>query len=718
MVRFSSFLKKTCWGFVIAASLTACIDKSKYEMTYDSNNPESGAGVKVANSFDFSTVQKVNLNVDYSAYKTYGPVFFGVYTENPFIIQEDAPDDLWNEDVKPIYEDYTEDNGKFNAVVELPSYAQHLYIATGNFFTGMMLLETDVKDGAASVVAESQQVASSRAGTRAEGPGSSTDDLSKLNLTNLVDNSKNITNEKVYNDWKNWLGTWNSASGRPDYLLDKETADPKLVISEEEMEGLYAAVGTAFVSGSTLNDEYSSYPDLLLTQDSEVTFTLLGGSTCWNSSLGYYYYTDDNKPTSPSDVNIIMLFPNTQDGQWARAQKLGCKSYNGNIGTLRGDVVQLKYYPNIANNDKSGATTVFPKGTRIGFILKTQGWGMQAREYSVNASGLKDSGFKKFNWWSATTDGVSYGSMLNDDSNKNPNPQGLSRGAKFSYKTQNGDNFTIISFEDAMDDKDFDDLIFALKPVGVFAPLPEIANKKSSTTGVYAFEDKWPSKGDYDLNDAVVNAKHEKEFDNNGKIIKETFFLTTYQNYVELKSGLALTLNTKVNPKSIAMKKIAPGSTVAEEASFVKDRAVYYLTDDITAEIGTTYILELTYGSALNSSSKTAFIQPFIYRSEGNQNWEVHIPMEAPTVKMNTSYFGKDDDCSDLIHKQYFVRQGNYPFAFYLKNADIEAFKETILKRENESIPIDQFFPGFLDWSTSGGTTNQDWYLKPSVSHQ
>ena len=76
-------------------------------MTYDSNNPESGAGVKVANSFDFSTVQKVNLNVDYSAYKTYGPVFFGVYTENPFIIQEDAPDDLWNEDVKPIYEDYT-----------------------------------------------------------------------------------------------------------------------------------------------------------------------------------------------------------------------------------------------------------------------------------------------------------------------------------------------------------------------------------------------------------------------------------------------------------------------------------------------------------------------------------------------------------------------------------------------------------------------------------
>jgi len=718
MVRYSSFFRKACLGFSLAVLLTACVDKSKYEM---SGPIGEEAVVKVPNSFDFSTVQKVNLSVDYSAIKTYGPVFFGVYTENPFIVVEGAPDDLWDENVKPIYEDYTEKDGKFNEVVELPAYAKHLYIATGNFFTGMMLLEADVKDGAASVVAESQQVIASRGGTRAEGPGSSTGDLSRLYLTNLVDNSGNVTSEKLYNDWKNWLGTWNSASGRPDYLLDKETADPKLVISEEEMEGLYAAVGTAFVSGSTLNDEYSSYPDLLLTQDSEVTFTLLGGSTCWNSSLGYYYYTDDNKPTKPTDVNIIMLFPNTQDGQWARASALGWKSYNGNIGTLRGDVVQLMYYPNIANDDKSGATPVFPKGTRIGFILRTQGWGMQAREYSVNASNLKQKGFKKFNWWSATTDGVSYGSLLSDDANNYPNPQGLSRGAKFSYKTQNGDNFTIISFEDAMDDKDFDDLIFALKPVGVFAPLPEIANKKSSTTGVYAFEDKWPSKGDYDLNDAVVNAKHEKEFyynsnnskdGNNGKIIKETFYLTTYQNYVELKSGLALTLNTQVNPKSIAMKKIAPGSTVAEEASFVKDRAVYYLTDDIKAEIGTTYILELIYDTKIKSS-QMASIQPFIYRSEGNQNWEVHIPLEAPTAKMNSSYFGKDDDCSDLVHGLYYVREGNYPFAFYLKNADIDAFKETILKRENESIPIDEFFPGFLEWSTSGGTKSTDWYLHP-----
>ena len=707
LVNLSRNLGKICLGFMLGVSMTACVDKSMYGTSIDPNDYMPG---EAPNSFDFSTVQKVNLNVDYSAYKTYGPVFFGVYTENPIIEVEDAPDDQWNEDVKPVYEDYTEENGKFNAVVELPTYAQHLYIATGNFFTGMLLLEADVKDGVASVVAENLRTVTTRGTTRAEGPGVSTDDLSTLNLTNMIDDNGNVTSEKKYNDWKNWLGSWNSASGRPDYLLNKATADPKLVISDDEMEGLYATVSSAFVSGSAMNEEYCSYPDLLLQQDSEVTFTLLGGSTCWTSSLGYYYYTDDNKPTKPSDINIVMLFPNTQDGQWARAELKNLRSYNGNIGTLRGDVVRLMYYPNIANNDKSGATTVFPKGTRIGFILKTQSWAMQGKDYALNIGAF--SGQKKYNCWCTTTDGLSYGKKLKGDNGKYPNLEGQSRGAKFSYKASNGDTYTLISFEDAMDDLDYDDLIFALKPVGVFAPVPEIANKKSSTTGVYAFEDLWPNKGDYDLNDAVVNAKHEKEFNDKGKIIKETFYLTTYQNYVTLTSGLALTLNTKKEPSSIAMKKMAPEAAEAEDANLTKDGNVYHLTEDFTGELGMTYILELTYSTPLNSSEELASIQPFIYRQEGDKNWEVHIPMEAPTAKMNTSYFGKGDDRSNPDKGLYFVRQGNYPFAFYLKGADISAFEETILKRENESKPIDELFPHFLDWSISNGETNQDWYLR------
>ena len=705
MVCLSRKIGKIGISLLAAVMVTACVDRSLYE-NHEGENTET----KVPNSFDFSTVQKVKLNVDYSAFKTYGPVFFGIYTENPFVTVGEGPAEIWNEDVSPIYEDYTESNGKFNSVIELPTYAQHLYIATGNFFTGMQLLEADVKNGGVSVVAENTNVSASRVATRAAGTGESTNDLSKLNLTTLIDNNGKLTGEKLFNDWYNWLGSWDSATGYPEYMLDKKTAKPELIFSDSELAGLYKAVGTAFLSGSAMNEEYCNYPDLLLEKDSEVTFTLLGSSTCWNSSLGYYWYTDDNKPTKPSDLHVVMLFPNTQDGQWGNAKKWNLRDYRNNVGVNRGDVVQLKYYPKIAQNDMAGETTIFPKGTRIGFVLKTQAWGMQGEDYCLDIGAF--SGDKKYNVWCSTTDGLSYGKKLAGDGGKYPNLEGKSRGAKFGYKAANGDTYTLISFEDAMDDLDFDDLIFALKPVGVFAPVPEVANKKSSTNGVYAFEDLWPKKGDYDLNDAVVNVKHEKEFNDEGKIIKETFYLTTYQNYVTLTSGLALTLNTNVNPQNIAMKIIAPGANEAEETEFANDGNVYYLTDNFKGELGTTYILELTYETALSSSSKMAKILPFIYRSEGDQNWEVHIPMEAPTAKMNTSYLGTEDDCSDQSKGLYYVREGNYPFAFYLEGANINAFEETILKRENESKRIDELFPDFLEWSKSNGRTNQNWYLK------
>ena len=131
-------------------------------------------------------------------------------------------------------------------------------------------------------------------------------------------------------------------------------------------------------------------------------------------------------------------------------------------------------------------------------------------------------------------------------------------------------------------------------------------------------------------------------------------------------------------------------------------------------ELGTTYILEVTYSEGL-SSDKLASVQPFIFRKEtNNQNWEVHIPFEAPTAKMNTSYFGKDDDASVIKDKIYFVRSGNYPFAFYLAGVNIDAFKNTILLRKNESKMIDQLYPDFLEWSMSKGTKKEQWYLSPA----
>ena len=167
---------------------------------------------------------------------------------------------------------------------------------------------------------------------------------------------------------------------------------------------------------------------------------------------------------------------------------------------------------------------------------------------------------------------------------------------------------------------------------------------------------------------------------------------------------------------------VSSGETV--EANFTKDGNVYLLTDNIKSEVNTTYVIELTYPDGVKNA-QAATVKPFIYRDEENdKRWEVHIPLEAPTAKMNFSYFDTEDDCSDLNAKRYYIRESDYPFAFFLSGVTVEPFKDTILKGSldhidgNEQVPISTLYPGFLDWSQSRGKNNKDWYLHPQQPQQ
>ena len=651
--------------FVLFAAVITLLVSCVRDIEFRANQPGSENNEE-ANSFDFSTVQNINLSVDYSAYHAPTPVLFSVYSENPFKGSDESMS--LREDIRPIFEAYTDKDGKFNDEVKLPAYAKKLYVVTGNFLITDPLMTADVKSSSVSLVAEnysSSADASRRAARRAGELTNSLETLYQLSYeVNVATGDK--TDTQIYKEWKTPLGKWDSESGRPDYLMDKSTANPRLLFTEEETQGLYETVTNALVANKTCNPKYLSPADLVLVKESEVALSFLGGVTCWNNTLGYYYYDEAHKPTSPQDVNIIMLFPNTQDGTWSRSWMPNPNFY-GNVALERGDVVKLMYYPNIANGDLSGATTKFPKGTRIGFIMKSNGWGMQKTQgdkkffnsYNGGANRKEQPLSRQYNVWAASTDGVSYCNTegLNPDDCKIQNPEGLSRTAKFAYESPEGKEYAVIGFEDACNDEDYDDVIIALKPADVFQELPKVEEKKVSTTGVYGFEDLWPSRGDYDLNDALVEVTHEKT---------------------------------------------------------VLDGNTYLLTDNITAELGTTYILELNYElPGLKKISNVAEIKPFIYRTEGTGRWEVHIPFEAPTSKMITKYFGTLDDKSVPSEGKYFVRSGNYPFAFYLEGATLDSFKETLLLRSNESVKIDELYPSFMPWVLSNGTEHADWYLHP-----
>lgn len=305
MTNYTNFLLKACTLACVLFVGVSCSDKDDFFST------DEQLSTIDANTFDFSTSQEVDLIVDYSAFNAKVPVFFCVYSVNPFV-NENKSNEYVNENIKPIFAGYTDKNGKFDETVVLPAYAKVLHVVTGNFLVGLRRTMVEVMDGQARAIVENPlanaQSRMTRAPWHVPGAGTSTNSISQMK--NLYENS----GTQVYKPWYTPLGKWNSASGRPDYLLDKATAAPGLVFTDEEFDGLYATACSALNSGTSVKEEYRANSDMTVNKDSEVSITMLGSSTCWNSSLGYYYYTGE-APTNKMDLNIIMIFPNTQDGE-------------------------------------------------------------------------------------------------------------------------------------------------------------------------------------------------------------------------------------------------------------------------------------------------------------------------------------------------------------------------------------------------------------------
>jgi hypothetical protein len=243
-------------------------------------------------------------------------VWFSIYTEYPL---SDDTDPVLRNDLQPVFEAFTNTSGIFNETVTLPAYAEHLYVYTGNFFVKDQLLECDVLNGSAKVTAQSSAAATRGAFARTRGEdGTQTRSLETLyQLSYIVDwRTGDKTDTRIYKDWYTPLGTWDANSGRPSYLMtSSDESYSKMVFTESEMNGIKQTIGNTLVNKGHCPMKYRQAYDLALTEASEVAVTVVGGNTCWNSTMGYYYYPEGQTPTNPMDLNIIMLFPNTQDGQ-------------------------------------------------------------------------------------------------------------------------------------------------------------------------------------------------------------------------------------------------------------------------------------------------------------------------------------------------------------------------------------------------------------------
>lgn len=638
----------------IVVGISSCVDSDK-----DLYQEAPGAEINTSN---FSTIQKVQVEIDYSDSESRVP--FSIYDGNPLIEGENTT--ILKENVQALDGAWTDEQGKFTATVELPAYVSNVYIVSTSPFARQAIPEKIV-NGVLKVSDTDEQLT-----TRASYRESTRFDRNRFN--NL--------------GWNTNLGSFDDRSGVIDYAYKGN--DPKLTLSKSEMNELRTTVSKVLNTLGSCPEEYRTQADLYVEEDeTAVVLTALRGWTCWNSSLGYYYYRYDQAPASLKDVKVYAVFPNTQM-TWNNGSLQASPQ-----GIKKGTAVQLKYF----DDPEYPKGKNFPKGYYIGFILACNAW---------------NTYFTGFNSYTLT-EGF-YASSTKGFSTKVNSGIDV-RTAMFKDKNSN----IAIAFEDFMDDQNFTDVVFSLKAnpeITNVPPVDEDLNTTIEKTGVYAFEDEWPKAGDYDMNDVLVQYTYQKVFNIFNEILSESFiFKTLYNKSTVFTNGLGFILSNEGNAQSteyFIRKENEKDFTIASGADkFTRESNAIILTDNVKTNPNAEYKVTFKYGDKNSNKKQETSIDAFIYRpsKEGNR-LEVHCPMKKPTSKVDTSLFGQYEDCSKPNEGIYYVsnQENIYPFAFYLSNANANDIAELKNFDKNEKKSISEIYPKFIDWAKYG--TNADWYKK------
>ncbi len=231
--------------------------------------------------------------------------------------------------------------------------------------------------------------------------------------------------------------------------------------------------------------------------------------------------------------------------------------------------------------------------------------------------------------------------------------------------------------------------------------------------GSLAFEDLWPSKGDFDFNDLVINyrftaisnARNEVvamkcvfKVDNIGASLTNGFGfeLPISPDLIQQATGMNLT-NGIIN--------LNPNGTEAGQS-----RAVIIVMDNAfqNGNIGTCAPAtdqEIQIDMSFNQPLEIALLgqapfNPFIFVNQVRGH-EVHLVNQMPTDLADTSLFGELQDDSNPELGRYYVSERNLPWAINI----IHSFR---VPREKNQINL--AYNRFVQWAESGGAFFQDWY--------
>jgi LruC domain-containing protein len=522
-------------------------------------------------------------------------------------------------------------------------------------------------------------------------------------------------------DWIH-LGPYNPSSGVPLNMTDFKTANPAASIGLDALTALVydklpEGVDIRKNNADLITDDLGA--NLYFAEDAEVSVTFLHEGAGFLNSVGYFTFDPRNPPKTSANVlgSHKIMFPNF--------------SASGSGGGM-----------NVGNTVKLGK---YKAGTALGFSLLANAWSGGKVNPNQPASDIFYT-LKGLNPEKPGKDNLNAHTVLL----AKPDDKVLALGFEdINRQGKSAQNFKAC-------DHDFNDVVMVINVVpfkaldrthvnvfdekqdtdgdGVpdsldaFPDDPERVSRKYYPSvggyGYLAFEDNWPNKGDYDMNDWVVEYRAVETLNAQGQVVDLQLTYDVMARGALYSNGFAVHLPgvLKGNIKPVTNVSIngAAAKTLAPEEG--QNEAVFVLvpnTTEITktGQGGNCFFFNTMPGCpalpsvrivaniTLNTpqdSVGTAPYNPFLFRSN-QRGLEIHLVDHPPTAKADMSLFGTADDASEPAKGRYYRSAKNLPWALDIPD---------VWTHPREWASISDTYLSFGNWAQSGGASSPDWYSK------
>jgi LruC domain-containing protein len=228
-----------------------------------------------------------------------------------------------------------------------------------------------------------------------------------------------------------------------------------------------------------------------------------------------------------------------------------------------------------------------------------------------------------------------------------------------------------------------------------------------------AFEDSWPMKGDYDLNDVVIGYKYLVITNATNQVVHIKADYALIATGGEFQSGAGIQFNlpaaSATNFKTATGVKLEGGQDSVVVILFTSSRNEQATWNTVPGQaVSPVKNYELSF-DVVDGPQFAVFgigtYNPFIWNA--NRGNETHMIGKTPTKFANVDAFGTNDDNSKT-GKTYSTKV-NLPWAISIP---------TSFQYPSERIAVTDTYLKFSDWASSGGVNSVDWYSNTASGYR